>query len=166
MIQKYNKIVTFDEFYRLRRSIHLSLLASMLLILSANSCVLCSMTPSLIQLIPIGGVIACIMFCVLYVMINKRMLHTRDGFLLVEWISACLMLLLSCIPFALYLYLNGNWSALSSLECFLMYYSWGNVALPLSLIFLVLYLYVLLMTLLYKGSIVYYDCVKYKQNNE
>lgn len=158
-----NKILPFKEFFKLKRSIVYTFSTISNLIFFVNFFMLSSMISTTYFLIPLVGIISVVLFSIIFILSIFRLERSQDVVLLVEWISSVLMLIISCSPLMIYVFLNGNWEALSSVEYFLLYLTWSNITIPLVIFSLLVGLYGLLIMDLYRESYIYYNFVNYKR---
>lgn len=166
MKSKRDKIVVFEEFFRLKDSVMHALILFICLLLLFDVFILLSMSLGWLSLIPIGGILSCLFFVGLLIHSVTRLVKKQDEILFIELIFSSLLLLLGSTPTILYIFLNGNWNALESWDYFTVYFTTRNLILPLIVLVFSVYLYWMLIVHLCDGSELYYNCIKYKQDNE
>lgn len=166
MKRKRDKIVVFEEFFRLKDSVMHILILFISLFLLFDIFILSSMNLGWLSLIPIGGILSCILFVGLLIQSVTRLVKEQDDILFIELICTSLLLLLGSTLAILYIFLNGNWKALESWDYFTLYFTTRNLILPSIVLVFTVSLYWMLIVHLCNGSEIYYNCIKYKRDNE
>lgn len=166
MKRKKDKIVVFEEFFRLKDSVMHTLILFISLFLLLDIFILSSMNLGWLSLIPIGGILSCLFFVGMLTQSVSRLVKEQDDILFVELIFSSLLLLIGSTPTILYIFLNGNWKALESWDYVTLYFTSRNLILPSVVLIFTVSLYWMLIVHLCNGSEIYYNCIKYKRYNE
>lgn len=166
MKRKKDKIVVFEEFFRLKDSVMHTLILFISLFLLLDIFILSSMNLGWLSLIPIGGILSCLFFVGMLTQSVSRLVKEQDDILFVELIFSSLLLLIGSTPTILYIFLNGNWKALESWDYVTLYFTSRNLILPSVVLIFTVSLYWMLIVHLCNGSEIYYNCIKYKRDNE
>lgn len=161
-----DKIVVFEEFFRLKDSVMHTLILFISLLFLFDIFVMSSMSFSWLFLIPIGGILSCLLFVGLLIHSVTRLVKEQDVILFIELVCLSFLLLFGSTPTILYIFLNGNWKALESWNYLTFYFTTRNIILPLIVLVFTVSLYWVLIVHLCKGAEIYYYCLKYKRDNE
>lgn len=163
---KTDKIFVFEEFFRLKDSVMHTLILFISLLLLFDIFILSSMNFGWLSLIPIGGILSCVLFVGLLIHSATKLVKEQDEILFIELIRSSLLLLLGSTPTILYIFLNGNWNALESWDYITLYFTTRNLILPSIVLTFTVSIYWMLIVHLCNGSEIYYNCIKYKRDNE
>lgn len=121
---------------------------------------------SWISLFSIVGLVASITFFLIFPSVINRFQKERDYVCIMIAFAAYFLLLVAFLPSALYVYSCGNMNLLNSVDNFVWYFASSNILLPMLFFVFVSYLYWIEIILLYRNSESYYNCIKFKNQNE
>lgn len=165
MVRK-SDIGVLRRYINLRETIRRTLIVLISVLFVSDLMCLFGLGWSWIMLFPIAGAVASITLFLIFPSLINRFQKERDYVCIMIAFALYILLLVAFLPSALYIYSCGNMNLLNSVDNFVLYFASSSILLPTLFFVFVSYLYWIEIILLYRNSESYYNCIKFKNQNE